>query len=131
VLQFPLLIWLSTGKLPPAPVLAAAPSTVLMYLGYLWLVNRPFREVLAVVKSGEGLFVGYTRGLRRQMGRARLFAVTNLSLPGLGLLLGSLARGLRGRRLGLGGAAVFGLWAAYALKSKLPRLRRALAEVSQ
>lgn len=132
LLQVPIVFLLAVGQLPPAQLLAAAPSTVLLYLAYVWLVNRPFREVMAVVRSGEDLVVAYARELRRQALRARIFAAVNLALAIASLLAAVTASvGVRPRLYFFGCVLVFGAWAAYDLGVKLPRLRRALAEAGR
>jgi hypothetical protein len=132
LLQVPLIFLLGTGHLPPRELLTVGPfATVGLYLGYLWLVNRPFREVMAVVKHGDDLLLGYTRELRRQRLRARIFVVYN-GLLALGCLGGVLAApNLRVRLFSLGCTLLFAAWTAYDLRWKLPRLRRALAEVAE
>ncbi len=131
ILQVPLIFLLGLGHLPPRELLAASPATVFLYVAWVWLVNRPFREVMAVVKSGDELLVGYMRELRRQRLRARVFSVIYLFLavPGLALAFGG--DGLRLRLYGVGCAVLFGALVAYELLAKLPRLRRALAEAGQ
>jgi RNA polymerase sigma factor (sigma-70 family) len=92
-------------------------------------VNRPFREVLAVVKRPEDLMRAYRRELRRQRLRARLFAAMNgactLAMAGTALFG---VDDTKGRLVVLGAAAVFGAWTAYDLRWNLPRIGRALAE---
>jgi hypothetical protein len=95
-------------------------------------VNRPFREVLAVVKRPEDLMRAYRRELRRQRLRARLFAAMNgaftLAMAGTALFGVDDAKG---RLAVLGAAAVFGAWTAYDLRWNLPRIGRALAEARE
>ncbi len=129
VLQAPLIFLLGVGHAPPAALLAAAPATVGLYLGYVWLVNLPFREVMKVAKAGDDLLRGYVRELQRQQLRARIFVAANLLFTAVSLGSALLIdQGMRLRLYLLGCALVFGAWAAYDLRSKLPRLRRALAE---
>jgi hypothetical protein len=131
VFQVPLIFLLGLGHLPPTELLAAAPTTVVIYLAYLWLVNRPFREVMAVVKGADDLLLGYVRELRRQVLRARIFVFVNILLSLVCLIAALVEPGTRLRFYWIGCAVVFGGWAAYDLRSKLPRLRSALAEAGR
>jgi anti-sigma factor RsiW len=132
LLQLPLSALLATGELPPPEMLATMPiMTVGIYLAYVWLVNRPFREIMRVTRRPDDLLAAYARELRRQRLRARVFVALNTALA-----LGCLAIALLGEDrsmllYGLVCAALFACWAAYDLAVKLPRLGRALAEVSR
>jgi hypothetical protein len=128
LLQVPLAYLLATGHLPPRELLLVGPpSTVALFAGYVWLVNRPFREVTQVARAGDDLLVGYVRELRRRRLRARIFAAVNLALTvfcvgvalvdGDGIVLYALLCAL-----------VFAGWAAYDLALALPRLKLALEE---
>jgi hypothetical protein len=130
LLQLPLAFLLGTGHLPDRQLLAVVPAAnVAIYLGYVWLVSRPFRELMAVVKSGEDLLRGYLRELRRQRLRARIFVVVNLVLATALLATAATEPALRLRLYALGCALLFGGWAAFDLRATLPRLARALGEV--
>ncbi len=48
LLQIPVMYLLATGHLPALHILLQAPGTVAVFLAYVWLVNRPFREVLVI-----------------------------------------------------------------------------------
>lgn len=132
LLQLPLSFLLATGELPPTELLATMPiMTVGIYLAYIWLVNRPFREVMMVTRHPGDLLAAYARELRRQRLRARVFAALNTALA-----LACLAMALLGEDgdlllYGLVCAALFGCWAAHDLAVKLPRLGRALGEAGR
>jgi hypothetical protein len=131
ILQIPLVFLLGLGQLPPRELLAASPVTVAIYLAYVWLVNRPFREVMAVVRGGDGLLLGYARELRRQRLRARVFVVANLSLALVSIIEAVVEPGLRLRLYAVGCVFLFAGWAIYDLRVRLPRIERALAELGR
>jgi hypothetical protein len=132
LLQTPLAFLVGTGHLPPPQVLAIAPfATVAIYLAYVWLVNRPFREVLAVVKSSDDLLAGYLRELRRQRLRARIFVVVNSVLSVACIAFGLVEGGVRLSWYMIGCQLLFSLWAVYDARYTLPRLARAIAEVTR
>jgi anti-sigma factor RsiW len=127
LLQVPLCVLLATGRMPDATMLAIGPaSTVAIYVAWVWMVNRPFREVLAVVRSPDDLLRAYRRELRRQRLRSRIFAAVNGAIT-LTCAAAALFDGdPRSRIYAVGCAAVFGAWTAYDVLWKLPRLGRAL-----
>jgi len=132
LLQFPLAALAAKGQLPPLRLLAiVAPIDVVLYLGYLWLVNWPLRRLVAAARSGQDLVAGYERELRRRRLRARLFAAVNGAIALACLYPALTSPGLQLRIYGLGCALLFGGWAAYDLFRRLPRLRAALSEVRQ
>jgi hypothetical protein len=104
--------------------------TVGIYLAYVWLVNRPFREVMTVTRHPGDLLAAYARELRRQRLRARVFVAINTALA-LGCLTGAVLGEDGALLLCLFCTTVFGCWAAYDLMVKLPRLGRALGEVDR
>ena len=132
LLQLPLSALLATGELPPPELLVTLPIvTVGIYLAYVWLVNRPLREVLKATREPGDLLAAYTRELRRQRLRARVFVALNTALALACLVMALLDEDGRMLVYGLVCAALFACWAAYDLAVKLPRLGRALGEVGQ
>lgn len=130
LLQIPIAFLLATGHLPPRELLIAGPPmTVLIFVGWVWLMNRPLRALARAGRSSEDLVLGYVRELGRQRLRARVFAVLNTLLT-VGCLA-SAAIQPEIRLYSIFCAAVFGGWAAYDLWVRLPRLRRALAKVHE
>jgi len=128
LLQVPLTFLIATGHLPPPDVMAVGPvSTVAIYVGWVWLVNRPFREVLAVVKSPEDLLRAYRRELRRQKLRTGAFVAVNGALTLFSAAMIAAVPDLRGKLIVAGVTAVMAAWTAYDLRWKLPRINRALA----
>jgi hypothetical protein len=130
LLSLPLALLVGGGHLPAKLFVLAPVSNLLVFLAYLWLIGRPFREVVAVAKSGEPLLAGYVRELRRQRVRTWLFVAWNGSAALVMLAAALFETGARLRLFGALGALGFGAWTAYDLVSRLPRLRRALAEVA-
>jgi predicted anti-sigma-YlaC factor YlaD len=126
---FPLALLVSGGHVDPKLYVLAPISNFAIYVAYLWLVGRPFREVLAVAKSNEPLLDGYVRELRRTRLRTWLFVAWN-GAAALAMLTAALLDP-RMRLYGTLCALGFGAWTAYDLKARLPRLRRALAEVGR
>jgi predicted anti-sigma-YlaC factor YlaD len=64
---FPLALLVSGGRFHDPKLYALIPvANFSIYLVYVWLVGRPFREVLAVAHGGAPLLEGYARELRRQ-----------------------------------------------------------------
>jgi hypothetical protein len=133
LLQVPLIFLAGTGHLPPRELLLLGPPlTVAIYVGYVWLIGRPFREVLAVARHADDLVTGYARELERRRTRARIFGWINLGLAFASLVSAFGVFGDGGTRLmiyGLGCALVFGGWSAFDFAIVLPRVRRALADV--
>jgi hypothetical protein len=129
LLQVPLVLLVGTGQLPTGEplFLVGPPVTVALYLGWIWLVGRPFREVLAVVQAEDELLVAYERELRRRRSRARVFAALNtiFAATGVALAVANPHKALAGVFV----AIVFAAWAALDLLRTLPHIRRALAEV--
>lgn len=133
LLQVPLAFLAATGKLPPRELLVAGPPlTVALYVAWVWLVNRPFREVLAVARSHDDLLAGWTRELVRKRRRARVFAAVNGAIAVACLAAAVVVDGTTRLAIySLGCAALFGGWSAYDVALTLPRLRRALAEAGR
>ncbi len=127
----PLALLVSGGRFADPRLYVLFPtSNLLVYLAYLWLIGRPFREVVAVAKTGEPLLAGYVRELRRQRVRTWLFVAWNGAAALIMLASALFGMGARLRLFGALGALAFGAWVAYDLAARLPRLRRALAEVA-
>jgi hypothetical protein len=130
-LQVPLVFLIGSGKLPPIEMLVLGPpATVLLYVGFVWLVNRPFRSLLLAGASTEDLAAGYAAELQRRRVRAWVFIVANLGFVALGLAMALLGPAdTRSRLSALFVAAFFGVWAFVDLAFTLPRIARNLAEV--
>jgi hypothetical protein len=128
LLQTPLAFLLATGRAPDPQILAAGMvGNVGLYLAYVWLVNRPLREILRGTRGD--LLESYMRELKRQRLRARVWVAINVALT-LGCALFAFEQpSVRMVLYALGCATVFVAWAAYDLTWKLPRLQRLLAEV--
>jgi hypothetical protein len=130
LLQLPVSFLLATGHLPSLLLLVTIPQgTVVIFLVYVWLVNRPFREVLAVARAREDLMRGYERELLRRQLRARIFAVVNAGLALAGIVAAFFQPTARLVFYALGCALLFLGWAAYDVLRNLPRLGRALSEL--
>jgi hypothetical protein len=128
LLQIPLVFLLGTGHLPPRELLIAGPPmTVLLFVGWVWWMNRPLRALTRAGRSREDLVLGYARELGRRRIIALGFAVLNTLLTVACLANAVLQPEIRFYSIFC--ATVFGGWAAYDLFVRLPRLRRALAEV--
>jgi hypothetical protein len=126
LLQVPLIFLIGTGHLPPKEMLYAGPPlTVAIYLAWVWLIHRPFREVMAVVKNNDDLLRGYVRELERRIVRAKIFVAINALFVVSGVVLAIVF----GEPIDLGVAAFFLGWVALDVWWRLPRLRRAKAEV--
>lgn len=126
LLQVPLIFLIGMGQLPPREMLIVGPpATVGIYLAWVWLIHRPFREVMAVVQNNDDLLRGYLRELERRMTRAKVFIVLNTLV-----VIGGLAVGIvMGDWRDLFVAAFFAGWIALDLLWRLPRLRLMRAEV--
>ena len=132
LLQVPLAFLFATGHLPPRELLLAGPpSTVAIFVAYVWLVNRPFREVTAVVRGSDDLLRGYVRELRRRRLRARIFATVHVALTVCSLGIAVVDRDDGMVLYALLCVLVFGAWALYDLMLALPRLKQALEEAGQ
>jgi anti-sigma factor RsiW len=128
LLQVPLIFLLGTGHLPPRELLIAGPPmTVLLFVGWVWLMNRPLRALTRAGQNREDLVLGYARELGRRRIRALVFAVMNTLLTVFWLVNAVLQPEIR--LYSIFAAAVFGGWAAYDLWVRLPRIKCALAEV--
>ncbi len=130
VLQVPLIFWLGLGQAPPRELLLAAPLTPLLFAGYVWLVNRPFRVLMSAVLRGDDLVAGFIGELRRQRLRARIFVGVNALLALTCVVQAIVVPELRLKLFDLAGALFFAAWAGYDVGWKLPRLQRALAETA-
>jgi anti-sigma factor RsiW len=133
LLQIPLVFILGTGQLPPRELLIVGPPlTVAIYVAWVWLMNRPFREVLAVARAHDDLLAGWRRELVRKRRRARVFAWVNAALA-FGCLAAAFAPGnpIRLMIFALGAAGLYGGWSAWDFAVTLPRLRDALDEANR
>jgi hypothetical protein len=129
LLQVPFVALVAPVKLPREVLIAGPFATVAIFVAYVWLVGRPFREVVAVVKDGDDLLRGYLRELRRKLVRSRIFAALNASLALISVACALALSPVRAYAAFC--ALLFGVWAAYDLAVKGPRLRRALAEAGR
>jgi hypothetical protein len=126
LLQVPLIFLIGSGHLPPKEMLFAGPPlTVAIYLAWIWLIHRPFHEVMAVVKNNDDLLRGYLCELDRRVMRAKLFVAINSLFVASGVVLAIVQRDA----IDLFVAAFFLGWVGLDVLWRLPRLKRARAEV--
>jgi hypothetical protein len=129
--SLPLALLVSGGRFhDPKLYLMFPAGNLAIYLAYVYWAGRPFREVLAVAKSGTPLLAGYARELRRLRLRTWFFVAWNGSAALFMLGAALVGPGARLRLFASLCALGFGAWTAYDLRKRLPRIRRALAEVA-